>query len=210
VRASVVDECGKVDLNTGWGELLRGAVQVAGLSGRDADALAEAIMDWRDPDDQRRARGAERRDYERLGLVGPRNAPFAAVEELQQVMGMTPEIYRRIEPIVTVSCLQSGIDPRVAPAGALRALPGIRDHEVEEVLAQRRRSLERNDPLPEPTLTGIQRYAQQSTALAYSVLSEARLDGGALVRLEGLIWLLPDGERPYALMSLRESRAAAP
>ena len=208
VRATVADECGKIDINTGWSELLRGAVQVAGPGGREADALTDAILDWRDPDDQRRPRGAERREYERANLAGPRNAPFAAVEELQQVIGMTPEIYRKLEPMVTVACLQAGIDPRVAPAGALRALPGIRDREVDEVLAQRRRSLERNDPLPEPTLTGIQRYAAQSTNLAYTVRSEARMDGGAVARLEALIWLLPDGERPYALVSLREGRAA--
>jgi general secretion pathway protein K len=211
VRVAVADECGKIDLNTGWGELVRGAAQVAGLGGREADALTDAILDWRDPDDQRRAQGAERRDYQRAGKVGPRNAPFAAVEELQQVIGMTPEVYRRIEPIVTVQCLQAGIDPRVAPPGALRALPGIRDREVEEVLAQRRRSLERNDPLPDPALTGIQRYAQPTTGLAYTVSSEARLeDGGAVARLEALIWLTPEGERPYALLGLRESRAAPP
>ncbi len=208
VRAAVIDECGKIDINTGWGELLRGAVQVAGPGGRDSDALTDAILDWRDPDDQRRPRGAERREYERANLPGPRNAPFVAVEELQQVIGMTPEIYRKLEPIITVSCLQAGIDPRVAPAGALRALPGVRDREVEEVLTARRRSLDRNDPLPDPTLTGIQRYAAQSTGLAYSVLSEARMDSGAIVRVEALIWLTPEGERPFALMSLREARSA--
>lgn len=206
VRATVADECGKIDINTGWGELLRGAMHVAGPGGRDSDALTDAILDWRDPDDQRRPRGAERREYERANLPGPRNAPFAAVEELQQVAGMTPEIYRKLEPMVTVSCLQAGIDPRVAPAGALRALPGVRDREVEEVLAARRRSLDRNDPLPDPTLTGIQRYAVQSTGLAYSVQSEARMDGGAVVRIEALIWLTPDGERPYALVGMREGR----
>jgi general secretion pathway protein K len=208
VRAAVTDECGKIDINTGWAELLRGAVQVAGPGGKEGDALTDAILDWRDPDDQRRPGGAERRDYERLNLPGPRNAPFLAVEELQQVAGMTPEIFRRLEPLVTVSCLQAGIDPRVAPAGALRALPGVRDREVEEVMAARRRSLDRNDPLPDPTLTGIQRYAVKTTGLAYTVSAEARMDGGAIARLEALIWLQPEAERPYALLSLREARAA--
>lgn len=207
VRATVQDECGKVDLNTGWGELVRGAVQVAGVGGRDADALADAILDWRDPDDQRNQRGAERREYEATGRVGPRNGAFQSVEELQQVLGMTPELYRRLEPLVTVHCLQSGIDPRVAPPAALRALPGIRDREVEQVAAARKRTLERGDALPEPALSGIGRYVSRSPGYAYTVRAVATLTGGAVYRLEALVWITPDGERPYALLSVREGRA---
>ncbi len=206
VRLAVIDECGKIDLNTGWGELLRGAVHVAGLEGREADALTDSILDWRDPDDQRLPHGAERRDYERAGMIGPRNAPFATVEELQQVMNMTPDLYRKLEPIMTVHCLQSGIDPRVASAAALRALPGIRDREVDEMMAQRRQSLERNDPLPTPALSGIQRYVAGSPGTAYTIQSVAVLENGAEYRLEALVWLLPGSEKPYALMSLREGR----
>jgi general secretion pathway protein K len=184
--------------------LIRGAVQVAGVGGRDADAVTDAILDWRDPDDQRRPRGAERSDYERAGKVGPRNGPFATVEELREVMGVTPELYRRLEPIVTVNCLQAGIDPRVAPLAALRAIPGIRDREVEEVAALRRRSLDRGDPLPGAALSGIARYSAQSPGFAYTIQSTARLDDGAEYRLEAQVWLQPEGERPYALLGLRE------
>lgn len=209
VRATVQDECGKIDLNTGWGELIRGAVQVAsGTTGRDADAVVDAILDWRDPDDQRSQRGAERREYEAAGRVGPRNAAFQTVEELQQVLGITPELYRRIEPLVTVHCLQSGIDPRVAPLAALRALPGIRDREVEQVAALRKRTLDRGDPLPEPALTGIQRYVSKSPGYAYTVRAVATLTGGAVYRLDALVWITPDGERPYAVVNLREGRGA--
>ncbi|MCC7046316.1 MAG: general secretion pathway protein GspK [Alphaproteobacteria bacterium] len=209
VLATVQDECGKIDLNTGWGELIRGAVQVAGMGGRDADAVTDAILDWRDPDDQRRPRGAERREYERAGKVGPRNGPFATVEELREVMGVTPELYRRMEPMVTVHCLQAGLDPRVAPLPALRAIPGIRDREVEEVGAQRRRSLDRGDPLPNPALSGIGRYSAQSPGFAYTIQAAARLENGAESRIEAQVWLQPDGERPYALLGLRETLGAS-
>ena len=209
VRATVQDECGKIDLNTGWGELVRGAVQVAGGGGRDSDAVVDAILDWRDPDDQRNQRGAERREYEAAGRVGPRNGAFQSVEELQQVLGVTPEIYRRVEPLLTVHCLQSGIDPRVAPLAALRALPGIRDREVDQVAQLRKRTLDRGDTLPEPSLSGISRYVSRSPGYAYTVHSVATLTGGAVYRLDALVWLTPDGERPYALLSLREGRGGS-
>jgi len=208
VRATVQDECGRVDLNTGWGELLRSAVQVAAAGGgRNTDAVAEAILDWRDPDNQRNQRGAERREYEAAGRVGPRNAAFQTVEELQQVLGMTPDLYRRLEPLVTVHCLQSGIDPRVASLSALRALPGIRDREVEQVAALRKRTLDRGDALPDPALSGIARYVSRSPGYAYTIRAVATLTGGAVYRLDAQVWLTPDGERPYALLGLREGRA---
>lgn len=205
VRAT--DETAKIDLNAASEILLRGLLtNVGGADPDTAAGIVDAILDWRDPDDQRRQFGAERREYERESRVGPRNGPFATVEELRQVLGVTPELYRRLEPIVTVACLQSGIDTRVAPLAALRAVPGIRDREVEEVAALRRRSLDRGDPLPTAALSGIQRYASQSPGFAYSILSVARLESGAESRLEAQVWLLLDGERPYALLGLRDGR----
>ena len=33
--------------------------------------------------------------------LGPKNAPFEAVEELEQVLGMTPNLYERVAPYLT-------------------------------------------------------------------------------------------------------------
>ena len=68
-----------------------------------ADALAQAIMDWRDADDFRRLRGAERDDYIKAGARElPRNEPFESVDELRFVRGMTHSILQRVAPSLTV------------------------------------------------------------------------------------------------------------
>ena len=66
-----------------------------------------------------------------------KDAPFEAVEELQQVLGMTPAVYRWVAPALTVYSGRRGIDPRVAPREALLALQGIGPEEVESFLATR-------------------------------------------------------------------------
>ncbi len=90
-----------------------------------ADRLAQTIMDWRDPDDLRRARGAERADYLRDGAaVLPRNGPFQSVAELGSVRGMTPEILSLARPYLTP--LGTGqVNLNAASRPVLLALPGI-------------------------------------------------------------------------------------
>ena len=90
-----------------------------------ADRLAQAIMDWRDADDLRRARGAERADYVRDGSpMLPRNGPFQTIEELGYVKEMTPEILALARPHLTL--LGSGqVNLNAAPRPVLLALAGI-------------------------------------------------------------------------------------
>jgi general secretion pathway protein K len=101
-----------------------------------ADRLAQTIADWRDPDDLRRARGAEREEYLRAGRpVLPRNGPFQSIAELGSVLGMTPEILELIRPHLTL--LGTGqVNLNAAPRPVLLALPGIGE-EAAGVLLRR-------------------------------------------------------------------------
>ena len=77
-----------------------------GVDPAKAQSLADAIADFRDPDDLPRLHGAEEADYRDAGLAwGPTNAPFQTVEDLQQVLGMTADIYRRVAPDLSVYSL---------------------------------------------------------------------------------------------------------
>ncbi len=125
VWVALQDESGKIDLNAAPVELLSGLFIAAELDSADADALADAIMDWRDDDDLRRLNGAEDDDYLALGRAdGAKDALFEKIEELQLVLGMTPDIYRRVKGSVTVLNGLPGINQLYAPRLALLALPG--------------------------------------------------------------------------------------
>lgn len=104
----------------------------------DADRLSQAIADWRDADSEHRARGAEVDRYlEEDRAILPANGPFAAVTELRHVIGMTPEILERIEPMVTVD--GSGrVDAHAAPPEVLLAFPGMTPDAALALLRMRR------------------------------------------------------------------------
>jgi hypothetical protein len=60
----------------------------------EAEQLADAILDWRDPDDLTRTNGAEADDYEAQGLdYTPSNGPFNLLTELLLVRGVTGELF---------------------------------------------------------------------------------------------------------------------
>jgi general secretion pathway protein K len=102
-----------------------------------ADKLAQAIVDWRDADDIPRARGAEKDDYVKAGLMTlPQNGEFREVEDLLQVMGMTPEIYELVGPYLTVRG-DGLVNLNTAPAPVLRVLPGMTDVILGQILALR-------------------------------------------------------------------------
>lgn len=102
-----------------------------------ASGLAQRILDWRDADDFRRARGAERAEYLAHGArVLPTNTDFGRLEELRDIEGMTAELYSRIAPYLTV--LGSGqININSASPVVLRSLPGMSDDVVEMILRAR-------------------------------------------------------------------------
>lgn len=105
-----------------------------------ADRLAQRIMDWRDADDFRRARGAERDDYLRAGARRlPTNADFGRIDELRDVDGMSPELFARLAPHLTV--LGTGqVNVNAAPREVLLSLPGLGDEAIAAIVqAQRAR-----------------------------------------------------------------------
>ena len=103
VSISIRDEFSKVNLNQASEAVLVSLFTSVGIERSKAQALADAIADFRDVDDIPRLSGAEEADYRAAGLNwGPKNASFQSIEELQQVLGVTPQIYRRITPDLTI------------------------------------------------------------------------------------------------------------
>jgi general secretion pathway protein K len=101
--AQLMDEERRVNLNTASPEVLQRLLEGAGgLSHDDAAAVVDAILDWRDEDDDKRPLGAEDFDYQTRFGYDCKDAPFENVEELLLVKGVSWVLYRRLEDLVTV------------------------------------------------------------------------------------------------------------
>lgn len=101
-----------------------------------ADELAQSIMDWRDTDTLARVSGGERAEYIKDGLLMlPANAPFRDVDDLIYVRGMTPEILATVKPYL--STFGSRVNVNTAPEAVLRALPGMTDAVLVNILSMR-------------------------------------------------------------------------
>lgn len=125
IRVAVFDEAGRIDLNKASAQLLLKLFDAVGLNETDAAVLVDAVMDWRDPDQLHRLNGAEDDDYRRAGKpYGAKDGSFESVEELQLVLGMTPAIYTKIWPAVTVFSPTNKINASVASPLVRRAVDG--------------------------------------------------------------------------------------
>jgi general secretion pathway protein K len=129
---------GRIDLNNADGALLVSLFESVGLDAASAGNVVDKILDWRDTSPLKRLNGAKDRDYRQAGYpYGPRNGPFQGVDELKLVMGMTPELFGRVEAALTVYSGRPRFDPQVAPREALLAMPSMDAATVDALIAAR-------------------------------------------------------------------------
>lgn len=202
IQLSILDESGKIDINSGNEALIRGLFRSQGLSDEQAAALSDAVGDWRDPDSLKRPRGAEEPEYTAAGLpYKPNNAPFQSIDELRLVLGMTPELFQRIAPQITIYSRQPGVNTQIASRDVLRAVPGVTDAHVDDYLAQREAA--RNARLPIPVFAPAQNFQSFRNGVV-TIRAEAQAeDGSAFVR-EAVALRLPNPKRSYTFLRWQE------
>ncbi len=203
------DESGKIDVNAADPKQLQQLFQsVGGLDEQKAQELAARVQDWRDPDDLVTVNGAEEADYEQAGLAyGPANAPFATVGELQQVMGMDYDLFKKLEPAITVYSGRGTPNPMYAPQQALMAMPGMTSDVAQNLIDMRQQIAPGTDPgISGLTLPDGTPLIASGGGLTYSIESIARLPNGASTKLDVTIRLGGNnsGARPFVIMRWHE------
>jgi general secretion pathway protein K len=122
VGVQINDTAGLIDINVAPLDVIELLLLGVDVPRPEASRLAAAIQDFRDPDDVTTFGGAEAIEYKQAGRsYGPKNAPLDSVDELDQVLGMSPDLLARLLPLITVHSRASGIDPSVAPLALLHA-----------------------------------------------------------------------------------------
>jgi general secretion pathway protein K len=209
IVARAVDESAKIDLNMAPEPLLKGLLTaVGGLDPDAAQKLVDAIADWRDPDDLRRPNGAEEAEYRAAGRsYRPPNASFETVGELQRVLGMTPELFARVNGALTVYSNRPGINPATASRDVLLALPGVTAEVVDTFLAQRQEARQNKLPVPPfPQAAGLGGGAIP----VWRIHAEARLPDGVTFIRDAVLRPSAEPRRPLIAYLWQEGTLVPP
>ncbi len=136
-RVELRDAYARLHLNGAGEDQLRRLLVALRVDTGRADRLAQAIADWRDPDQFRRASGAERDDYLRAGQpLLPDDGPFGSVAALRFVVGMSDSLADALQPYLTVMG-DGGVNLNAAPRPVLLAVPGMTEESVSLLLRER-------------------------------------------------------------------------
>ena len=186
---AVFNEQSRINLNQADPTLLAALLEALQVPEDQAGTLAAAIADWRDEDDLALVNGAEDDDYRKAGAAfGAKDAPFIAVEELRQVLGMTQEIYRRLAPEVTIEGEGNTLAEGFASPAVLAATRGISLEVAQRQIADR----------DETTIPGARgpRTLDRGGPI-YRIQVTEQLAGQPGRRMEALIELMPGQQPPY-------------
>ncbi len=214
VTIRLQDHGGLIDLNAAQRNLLDALLRANG-AGEDMRAgVVDAILDWRDVNDLRSLQGAEDDDYVAAGRsYGAKDGLFNTVEELQQVLGMRPALYRRIAPALTVHSHQNGVDARVAPPQVLKAVfIGDASGADLETLLQENAGAAGEDASLESKEGGLaaaldRRFLARSEGIIFTVAAEAKVPPYGAADIEATVKMTgSDGRLPYTIMTWNEGR----
>jgi len=149
----MVSESGKMSVNSTNRQLWMQALSIFGLSEQQVDEIVDAILDWRDPDDEKHLNGCESEYYQSLNPpYYARNGPFTSVDEIMLVRGVSQGMFygTRIEgqdvpglnDILSVSNPSIGrFDINSCPKEILIAFLGITTEEAEAIIQARQEQL---------------------------------------------------------------------
>lgn len=200
VEVRVQDEIGKIDLNAADGSVLKQLFISAGVGVDEAGTLADRVVAWRaardqdNPDDMDQASKAAANTSFR-----PRNGPFQSVDELQLVAGMTPELFERIAPAITVYSKQSSIDQQVAPKEALMALPDMDAQKANAIIVARANPTGFTTDQTNGTKLGVLDASIPPNGRVFSITADAD-SAGLRVTEEAIVELTGDAKRPYLFL----------
>ncbi len=147
-RVSILDEGGKINLNAlndQTAVFLKNVLVNNGMEKEKAEAVIDAILDWKDNDNDVRLKGAESEYY--LSLPNPysaKNKEFETLEELALVKGVTPELLygdnqkRGLIHYLSIYHQTPQISIDVASKNILAAIPGMTPEFEEGILKARK------------------------------------------------------------------------
>lgn len=201
ITITISDERGRIDLNNAGSELLGGLFDVVGVIEQEKDAMIGAILDWRDADDNHQLNGAEDPDYQAAGIeYGAKDAGFSSVSELRLVLGMTPDLYRKLEPALTVHSGMRTADASLA-SPLVRSALGL-----DNAASDNTDEMEDDDTFATDSDTST----EQRRGSVYRFHAEVSMEQNGLYSSEALVELDQAHRNGYKVLAWRLNRQVSP
>jgi general secretion pathway protein K len=208
VGVTFVSEAARIDLNEAPLAMLAGLFAAFGVKSDDAVEYANRIIGWRDPP-KPGATSDEDGLYRSAGLkYSPRGGPFAHMDELWLVYGLTPALIDRMMPFVTVYSGLAGVNVLDAAPEVIAALPGMTPALLNAFLDQREAGSVDEQSL-QRLLGPSQEGATADSSDAYRVQVRIAFDNGRRVDAEVVI-MTGTSEAPYHVLYWRDDANNGP
>lgn len=200
----IEDESGKVSLNTASDRLLTVLFLGLGMGQQEAERNTARLLDFRDQDDNARPEGAEREEYAAAGPGKPRapkNANIETIDELEQVLGFTPDLVSRLKPYVSAHSTIAGIDPNAASKSLKSIIAAARWQSLTGNTSANEGELSADETLPAE-------FAASSNQRIFLARAEARLASGARFVREAIVELSATTPGKYLLRQWQQGGSA--
>jgi len=197
----IADEEALLNINTSAPDRIDRLLATLGIDKEVRDIIGDSIQDWRDPNDEHRANGAESDDYY-LKLPIPyraHNANLESITELLQIKGVTPAIYNGskdhpgLASLVTVRSTGT-VNMNTAGPAVLTAL-GLSTAEITEIQQSRRLSG------PYPNVPG--KFGGRNLGVStrtFRVEAEGIVDDRVAARLTAIVQKRTDVDPPSVVV----------
>jgi general secretion pathway protein K len=202
IALSIQDEAGKIDLNAASAALLTNLLDVVGADQSRSAEIAMAIEAWKAT--HRPLQGSGQSDSASTSGVAPPQQGFQTIEDLRLVPGVTPALFAKIAPFVTVYSHTAAIDPLTAPLAVLSSVPDANPRMLQAIVAARALAV----PVPGtlPMLNdrlGIEPRPRFQTLTIRSTGTIS--DGTAFIR-EAVVLLSGDAKQPFRFLTWRQAQ----
>jgi general secretion pathway protein K len=199
IEVAAQDLSGLLDLNTASSANLDTVLEYVLDDAARAAHIRDLILDWRDPDHNSLPFGAEDSDYRAKDYAyGAKDGAFHVREELQLLLNLSLDEYRKIAPYVTVHGQSNSANMRVAPD---RMLNAMQFSPTSEARTEATASQPAN---PSPRSAFRRRFARQRSV--YEIFAKAK-KGAVTSKVSATVEFQSTGRTnsPYTVIEWRES-----
>jgi len=205
VRAT--NERARIDLNSADASVLAALLKSLGVDENEASTLAASVTDWRAGADQS-ARQTSKTEHFPVATngtgsqTGPKQKPttrfFLHPAQLVSVPGFSKDLVKSVFPLVTVASGSKRIDPFIASAGVLNALPESTMSKVEGFIDARNGN---TSPDTAILLLGVDKQLlTNEAALGWRLQISSTKRNGRSHRAEAIVAILKGGSEPYRVV----------